>query len=94
MEQQLTTTDQTGAAPYAKDIFAVIPIKVNSLQNGQTYTEFGGTLQSQERIYFGPVNINRMTVKLISDRGDVVDLNGSDWTFSLIAEQLYQSSTK
>ena len=93
-EQHLTTTDQTGAAPYAKDIFAVIPIKVNSLQNGQTYTEFGGTLQSQERIYFGPVNINRMTVKLISDRGDVVDLNGSDWTFSLIAEQLYQSSTK
>jgi len=92
--QRTTETLQSGAGPYAKDIFAVIPIKVSSLQNGDTYTEFGGTLQSQERVYFGPVNINRMTVKLISDRGDVVDLNGSDWTFSLIAEQLYQSSTK
>jgi hypothetical protein len=91
---QTQTNTQSGAGPYAKDIFAVIPIKVSSLTNGQTYTEFGGTLQSQERLYFGPVNISRMTVKLISDRGDVVDLNGSDWTFSLIAEQLYQSSTK
>jgi len=91
---QTQTNTHSGPGSYAKDIFAVIPIKVSSLDSGQTYTEFGGTLQSQERLYFGPVNISRMTVKLISDRGDVVDLNGSDWTFSLIAEQLYQSSTK
>lgn len=71
----------------------MIPIKTNALDNGATYTEFGGTLQNQERIYFGPVNISRMSVKLLTDRGDVVDLNGADWTFSLIAEQLYQSST-
>jgi len=51
-------------------------------------------LQNQERVYFGPVNIRRMTVRLVSDRGNVIDLNGSDWTFSLIAEQLYQSSTQ
>ena len=81
-----------GVGPFAKDVFAVIPIKTNSLQSGQTYTEFGGTLQSQERIYFGPVNISRMTVRLLTDRGDVINLNGSDWNFSLIAEQLYQSN--
>ena len=79
--------------PFAKDLFAVIPIKTNALNPGQVYTEFGGTLQNQERIYFGPVNISRMSVKLMTDRGDVVDLNNADWTFSLIAEQLYQSST-
>lgn len=84
---------QGGKGPFAKDVFAVIPIKTNSLNPGQVYTEFGGTLQNQERIYFGPVNISRMSVKLMTDRGDVVDLNGADWTFSLIAEQLYQSST-
>lgn len=82
-----------GLGPSAKDVFAVIPIKVSSLKSGDVYTEFGGTLQTQERVYFGPVNIKRMSVKLISDRGDVIDLNGSDWTFSLVAEQLYQSST-
>lgn len=84
---------QGGKGPFAKDVFAVIPIKTNSLNPGQVYTEFGGTLQNQERIYFGPVNISRMSVKLMTDRGDVVDLNNADWTFSLIAEQLYQSST-
>ena len=84
---------QGGKGPFAKDVFAVIPIKTNALNPGQVYTEFGGTLQNQERIYFGPVNISRMSVKLMTDRGDVVDLNNADWTFSLIAEQLYQSST-
>jgi len=87
------STRTGGKGPFAKDVFAVIPIKTNALDNGATYTEFGGTLQNQERIYFGPVNISRMSVKLLTDRGDVVDLNGADWTFSLIAEQLYQSST-
>jgi len=84
----------SGLGPYANDVFAVIPIRTTSLQSGEIYTEFGGTLQNQERVYFGPVNIRRMTVRLVSDRGNVIDLNGSDWTFSLIAEQLYQSSTQ
>ena len=80
--------------PYSKDTFAVIPIKVSSLQNGDLYTEFGGTLQNQERIYFGPVNIKRFTVRLMTDRGDPVDLNNADWNFSLVAEQLYQNQTQ
>ena len=80
--------------PYSKDTFAMIPIKVNTLSNGEIYSEFGGTLQNQERIYFGPVNIKRMTVKLMTDRGDPINLNGSNWSLSLIAEQLYQSNTQ
>jgi len=31
-----------------------------------------------------------MTVSLVNDRGEVVNLNGANWTFSLICEQLYQ----
>jgi hypothetical protein len=84
------STKSYGSGPFAKDIFGIIPMKVAGLANGSTYTEFGGTLQNQERSYFGPVNIHRMTVKLVSDRGDVVDLNGANWSFSLICEQLYK----
>lgn len=80
--------------PYSKDTFAVIPIKVSSLNNSDFYTEFGGTLQNQERIYFGPVNIKRFTVRLMTDRGDPVDLNNANWNFSLVAEQLYQNQTQ
>jgi hypothetical protein len=43
-----------------------------------------------ERAYFGPVNIERIHVKLLDDTGNIVNLNGNDWSFSLIAEQLYQ----
>lgn len=79
-----------GSGPFAKDVFGIIPMKLAGLQNGQSFVEFGGTLQNQERIYFGPVNIHRMSVKLLSDRGNVVDLNGANWSFSLICEQLYR----
>jgi hypothetical protein len=82
-----------GTGPFAKDVFGLIPIKTASLENGNVYVEFGGTLQNQQRKYFGPVNINRMAVKLLSDKGDVMNLNGSNWSLSLVVEQLYQSGS-
>jgi hypothetical protein len=79
--------------PFVKDIFGIIPIKTSGLQLGATYVEFGGTLQNQERMYFGPVNIHRMTIRLLNDRGDLVDLNNANWSFSLVCEQLYKKTT-
>jgi hypothetical protein len=78
--------------PSVEDIFGIIPLKLNGLQNGQYFVEYGGTLQNQERTYFGPVNIYRIKVKLVTDRGELVNLNGSNWSFSLICEQLYKQS--
>ena len=78
--------------PFVQDIFGIIPMKTAGLTNGSSYIEFGGTLQIQERSYFGPVNIHRMSIKLLNDKGGVLDLNGSNWSFSLIAEQLYNPS--
>ena len=77
-----------GTGPFVSDVFGLIPMKVSGLANGSSYVEFGGTLQNQERSYFGPVNIHRMSVKLVTDRGNVVDLNKANWSFSLICEQL------
>jgi hypothetical protein len=51
-------------------------------------------LQNQERTNFGPVNIRRMTIQLSNDKGFALDLNGANWSFSLIAEQLYNPSRK
>lgn len=82
------STESIGVGPYVSNVFGLIPLKVGNLAAGSSYVEFGGTLQNQERSYFGPVNIQRMTVKLVSDRGNVVDLNNANWSFSLICEQL------
>ena len=81
-----------GSGPYVKDVFGLVPIKVSGLKSGDSYVEFGGTLQNQERSYFGPVNIERLTIRLMTDRGDVVDLNNANWSFSLICEQLNKST--
>ena len=83
-----------GSTPFASDVFGVIPMKLSGRKNGETIIEFGGTMQNQERQYFGPVNIQRLSIKLVSDRGNVVDLNNANWSFSLICEQLYKSQLK
>ena len=88
------STKSYGKGPYASDVFGLIPIKTSSLSPGQPYVEFGGSLQNQERSYFGPVNISRMSVKLVSDRGNSVDLNNANWSFSLICEQLNKLEPK
>lgn len=77
-----------GNGPYATNVFSILPMKVAGLANGASYMEFGGTLQNQGRNYFGPVNIRKMSVSLISDRGNKVDLNNANWSFSIICEQL------
>ena len=77
-----------------KDMFALLPVKASTSSPGSIYVEFGGTLQQQERTYFGPVNVGRISVKLVNDKGDVVDLNGGEWSFQLVCDQLYQSGAQ
>jgi hypothetical protein len=77
-------------APTNSDTFAIIPIKYGSMTTGQLYTEVSGQFQDNERIYFGPVDIDRLRVTLLDDRGNVVDLHGADWSITLISENLYQ----
>jgi len=89
---QQTNTVSYSKGPYIQDLFALIPIKTTGATSGATITDSSGPLQNQNRVYFGPVNIRRMTVSLLNDKGDLVDLNGSNWSFSLVCEQLYQKN--
>jgi len=84
-------TNYLAKAPTSSDILAIIPVKTSvGVPTGSLLVEFSGSLQDSERIYFGPVNIERMAIKLLNDKGNVVNLNGNDWCVSLIAECLYQ----
>ena len=73
---------------YVDNLFGVLPLNIK-VSAGQTIVENGGSLMLQERKYNGPVNIGRMRVTLISDKGDIVDLNGCNWSMQLIVKQLY-----
>ena len=81
-----------GAGPTTTDVLAVIPLRHIETVRQQhcPYVEFGGTLQANVREYFGPVNIERLRVQLMDDKGNLVNLHDHDWSFSLIIEQLYQ----
>uniref|UniRef100_A0A6C0BXG9 Uncharacterized protein n=1 Tax=viral metagenome TaxID=1070528 RepID=A0A6C0BXG9_9ZZZZ len=78
------------SAPTLSDIFAVIPLGKKDLKTGDLYVDDSSTLQLNKRIYFGPVNIDRMRVKLLDDKGNVLNLNGADWCLTIVAEILYQ----
>lgn len=85
-----TNTSNTTSAPTTTDVLAIIPIKKEGLVTSQQFVEFGSTLQLNMRTYFGPVDIDRFKVRLVDDKGFTVNLNGGDWSFSLISENLYQ----
>jgi hypothetical protein len=78
-----------GKAPTNSDTFAMIPIKYG-MKVGELYVEFSGALHDNKRVYFGPVNIDRMRIRLLDDKGNVIDLHGADWCVTLLAESLYQ----
>jgi hypothetical protein len=71
-------------------MFSIIPIKTYGVQTGGLIVEFGGTLQDNKRTYFGPVNIERLKVQLLDDKGNVLNLNGADWSINMICECLYK----
>lgn len=83
-------TNYYSNSPNESDILAIIPLKHNGLSIGDRIVETSGQLQDNKREYNGPVDLDRIGVKLIDDTGFLVDLNGSDWTLTLIYEYIYQ----
>ena len=57
---------------------------------GDIITEFTTSIQRNERNYFGPVDIGRINVKILDDKGNILNLNGMDWSVILMVQQLYQ----
>jgi len=84
-------TNYLAKAPSSSDTLGVLPIKTSiGLQTGSLLVDFSGSLQDNTRTYFGPVNIERMAVKLLDDKGNILNLNGNDWCITLVCECLYQ----
>lgn len=83
-------TNYYSTSPVESDILAIIPLKHNGLSIGDRIVESSGQLQDNRRDYNGPVDLDRIGIKLIDDNGFIIDLNGSDWTVSFLYEYIYQ----
>jgi hypothetical protein len=84
-------TNYLSKAPTSSDIMGILPVKTSTgIPVGTLLVEFSGSLQDNTRTYFGPVNIDRMNVKLLDDKGNILNLNGNDWCVTLVCQSLYQ----
>ena len=90
LDNKNTTYKYRTTGPTTTDVFAIIPIKKQSNDSGDMIIDLGSSLMYNTRTYFGPVNISRMRVSLQDDKGNTLNLNGSDWAITLMAETLYQ----
>tara|TARA_B100001287_G_scaffold259429_1_gene246594 strand:- start:6 stop:1427 length:1422 start_codon:yes stop_codon:yes gene_type:complete len=70
------------------NVFGIIPFEHKSLVWGESM--FTSDKNRFKRKYSGPVDINRMNIKLLDDKGNIMNLNGGEWSMTLISTHLYQ----
>lgn len=77
-----------------KDIIARINLTSIQQTNGvyQSGQDDGSSIQiNRQRNYFGPVDIERLDIKLIDEYGRIVDLNNMDWSMAITMECYYSN---
>ena len=63
--------------PVTKDEMSIINWSFNQENN-------------KKRVYFGPIRLLKMRIRLFNDKGYLVNLNGADWAFKMVVKRLYQ----
>ena len=75
-------------APTNTDVLLRFP--VDGVDKKRTIPLIYENNDRQKRNYFGPVILKRLHVSLLNDKGIPIDLNGMDFSFSIMVEQIYQ----
>ena len=70
------------------NVFAIVPFETKSLVWGSSM--FTSDKNKFIRKYNGPVDISKLNVKLLDDRGNLLNLNGADWSLSMITTHSYK----
>lgn len=81
-------TNSKLSADLINNVFAIIPFETKSLVWGTSM--FTSDKNKFKRKYNGPVDITKLNVKLLDDRGNLLNLNGADWSFSMISTHSYR----
>jgi len=77
-------------SPASTDILQRIPVPNGPIADFATFTYTNPRPELTKRIYFGPVNLSAFRVRLLNDKGYIVNLNNMDWSFALQVKMLYQ----
>ena len=80
-------TNSKLSADLINNVFAIVPFETKSLIWGNSM--FTSDKNKFIRKYNGPVDISKLNVKLLDDRGNLLNLNGADWSLSMISTHSY-----
>lgn len=75
------------SGPTSGSAFAIIPLQDITNLRPEPYMKFGNDVEIFKRNYPSTVVLDRFTVRLTDDKGNLVNLNDNDWSFSLIVEE-------
>ena len=75
--------------PISSNLFATVYIADAPSSTNKTIALVNKDVM-EKRTYFGPIKIERLSIKLIDNRGNIVNLHGSNWSITLAVETLYQ----
>ena len=73
------------------DLFATIPVTRTEDNFWGNTQYFNRNFLNLNRAYFGPVNLQKFRVRLMNDKGMLINLNNTDWSFTFIAKYIYQT---
>ena len=74
--------------PVSKDVLAMIPLEgIDKLRPEPLIEDIADV--NVPRVYSGPVKIDKLRIRLLDDKGNLVNLHDNDWSFTLIVEQLH-----
>ena len=81
-------TNSKLSADLINNVFAIVPFETKSLVWGNSM--FTSDKNKFIRKYNGPVDISKLNVKLLDDHGNLLNLNGADWSLSMISTHSYK----
>ena len=72
------------------NFFGIFAIDFSDYQFGNIILGYNETPDLNERVYYGPVDIDRIQVRILDETGRQLDLNGAEWSMTVMVEHLYQ----
>jgi hypothetical protein len=71
----------------SNDVLAIVPFESSIVKWGHKYFT---DKNEYKREYHGPVEIEKLQIKMYDDKGYEMDFNGANWSLTLITEHLYK----
>ncbi len=90
MDQIKITMNNQRSERYSSPNTSNILTKIN-VQTGNTHTQVEEiNLEYKKRVYFGPINLKKLHIRLVNPFGMDINLNEKDWSFSFYVTTVYQ----